>query len=122
LRLIGNVDPQPYKQFNQMFVYRVLHSPMGSFNYEKRKPTIPEIGICWDFLQHPCINRKGEMSICVRFDPELKGVLGSLKDHSIEELWNGEKRMEWLAMHVAGKRGNVPLCSKCEYWGIPIAP
>lgn len=122
LRLIGEVDQTPYEEFNLTFVRRVLHSPLGSFQYRKRTPAIPEIGICWDFLQHPCINRKGDMSICVRFDPEGKGILGNLHEHTLEELWNGDKRRAWLDLHVGGRRGEVPLCSKCEYWGVPIAP
>lgn len=122
LRLIGDVDSAPYKEFGQQFVRRVLHNPMGSFGYVKRQPCVPEIGICWDFLFHPCINRKGNMSICVRFDPEGLGILGNVGEQSIESLWNGEKRREWKALHTAGRRNEVPLCSRCEYWGVPIAP
>jgi radical SAM protein with 4Fe4S-binding SPASM domain len=122
LRLIGELDQAPYEKFGQRFVRRVLHNPMGSFGYVRRSPCIPEIGICWDFLQHPCINRKGDMYICVRFDPYGAGRLGNVADQSIEELWNGEQRRRWLALHVAGRRDEVPLCSKCEYWGVPIAP
>jgi len=122
LRLIGNVDPKPYEHFNQLFVRRVLHSPMGSFEYQKRQPTIPEIGICWDYIQHPCINYKGDFSICVRFDPERVGVLGNVANESLSDMWYGEKRAKWTALHVAGKRGGVPLCSRCDYWGVPISP
>lgn len=122
LRLIGDVDQSPYEEFGQQFVRRVLHQPMGSFGYVKRTPCVPEIGICWDFLQHPCIDRQGNMSICVRFDPEGLGVLGNVRDHTLDELWNGEKRTAWKACHVAGKRNEVPLCARCEYWGVPIAP
>ena len=122
LRLIGDVDQGPYEKFGQRFVRRVLHNPMGSFGYVKRTPCIPEIGICWDFLQHPCINRKGDMFICVRFDPTGTGRLGNVTEQSVEELWSGEKRRHWLDLHVAGRRNEVPLCSKCEYWGVPIAP
>lgn len=122
LRLIGDVDQKPYEEFGQMFVRRVLHAPMGSFDYVKRRPCIPEIGICWDFLQHPCINRKGDVSICVRFDPEGLGVLGNLHTNTLEELWNGLKRQTWKRLHIQGRRDNVPLCRKCEYWGVPIAP
>lgn len=122
LRLIGEVDAAPYEEFNQQFVRRVLHNPMGSFGYVKRQPCVPEIGVCWDFLMHPCINRKGDMSICVRFDPEGAGILGNVQDHAVEELWNGPKRREWMALHVGGRRNEVPLCSRCEYWGVPIAP
>jgi MoaA/NifB/PqqE/SkfB family radical SAM enzyme len=122
LRLIGAVDQNPYEEFNQQFVRRVLHAPMGSFDYIKRTPTVPEIGICWDFLSHPCISRKGEMSICVRFDPDGLGTLGNVREQTLEELWNGAKRRQWLSRHVAGKRSEVPLCSRCEYWGVPISP
>lgn len=122
LRLIGNVDPTPYEGFNQLFVRRVLHAPMGSFDYVKRSPTIPEVGICWDFLGHPCINRKGDVSICVRFDPERLGVLGSLREQSLEEIWNGPRRAAWKQLHVAGRRNEIPLCSRCEFWGVPTAP
>ncbi len=122
LRLIGEVDQTPYEKFGQRFVRRVLHNPMGSFGYVKRSPCVPEIGICWDFLQHPCINRKGDMYICVRFDPSGLGRLGNVSQQSVEEMWNGEQRRHWLALHVAGRRNEVPLCSKCEYWGVPIAP
>lgn len=122
LRLIGEVDQKPYEEFGQQFVRRVLHQPMGSFGYVKRTPCVPEIGVCWDFLGHPCIDRRGNLSICVRFDPESVGSLGNVRDHTLDELWNGEKRAAWKALHVAGKRKEVPLCAKCEYWGVPIAP
>lgn len=122
LRLIGNVDPTPYVKFHQLFVRRVLHAPMGSFNYVKRTPAIPEIGVCWDFLHHPCINRKGDVSICVRFDPKGLGILGNMERNTLDELWNGEKRKGWKALHIFGKRADVPLCSTCEFWGVPTAP
>lgn len=122
LRLIGNVDSGPYERFGLRFVRRVLHAPMGSFNYVDRTPTIPEVGICWDYLQHPCINFKGDFSICVRFDPKGLGVLENLKNETLSEMWYGAKRAEWTALHVSGKREAVPLCEKCEYWGVPISP
>ena len=121
LRLIGDVDSEPYRKFNLLFIKRVLHSEMGSFNY-KREPVIPEVGICWDFLSHPCIGRDGKMSICVRFDPKGLGVIGDLNKQSIDEIWNGDKRMEWLEYHKRGRRDKIPLCSYCQYWGVPVAP
>jgi len=107
-----------YEALGLLTVDRVLHSPMGSFSY-KKVPVIPETGICMEMLNHPAINIKGDLSICVRFDPERKGVIGNLNDNTIEELWYGEKRQEWLHHHIRVNRSNVPLCAKCEFWGIP---
>ncbi|MBN2142804.1 SPASM domain-containing protein [Candidatus Woesearchaeota archaeon] len=121
LRLNGNVDRSRYEKFGLIIATRILHSPLGSFNYKKREPTIPEVGICWDFLNHLVINFKGEVSICVRFDPKGLGVIGNAKKESLLNIWNGEKRMKWLELHKRGRRDQVPLCSYCQFWGIPTA-
>ena len=58
LRLNGHVDSERYAAFGLPFATRILHSPMGSFDYQM-PPTVPEIGICLDFLGHLAINQKG---------------------------------------------------------------
>jgi len=118
LRLNGNVDHERYKKLGLIIATRILHSPMGSFNY-KRNPTIPEVGICLDFISHLAINRKGEVSICVRFDPKRTGVIGDANIQSLEDIWNCPKRMEWMDYHKQGLRDKVPLCSNCHFWGVP---
>ena len=119
LRLNGEVDAARYAEFGVPLARRILHSPMGSFRYRKQDPTIPEIGICLDFLNHPAISAQGKVSICVRFDPKGVGVIGDVRTQSLEEIWNGRQRLEWLEHHKQGRRKNVPLCSACEYWGVP---
>jgi len=122
LRLIGNVDSARYEALGCLIIRRVLHAKMGSFNYKKKNPTIPEIGICWDFLHHLCINREGKVSICVRFDPKGLGVIGDLNKETLDKIWNGPKRMEWMEYHKEGKRARIPLCSYCQFWGVPTSP
>lgn len=119
LRLNGDVDESRYAQFGPVFARRALHSAMGSFKYKKASPTVPEIGICLDFLHHLAVNSLGEVSICVRFDPKRVGVIGNANTQTLDEIWNGEKRMAWLEMHKSGKRDKIPLCSACEFWGVP---
>ena len=118
LRLNGEIDTEKYKVFGLVIATRILHSPVGSFNY-KKKPTIPEIGICLDFLHHLAIDTKGKVSICVRFDPNKIGVIGDINNQTLEDIWNSKKRMEWLEYHKLGKRDKVPLCSYCHFWGVP---
>jgi radical SAM protein with 4Fe4S-binding SPASM domain len=119
LRLIGDVDQEKYKPLNTMIISRILHSPYGSFDYKKRKPTIPEIGICLDFLNHLAIDTEGNVSVCVRFDPDKKGVIGNIQQESLLKIWSSKTRLKWKGLHISGKRNLIPLCSKCEFWGIP---
>lgn len=121
LRLIGDVDPKPYEKFGALIIHRILHHPLGSFKYQKKNPTIPETGICRDFLNHLCINREGKVSICVRFDPTELGVIGNANTQTLNSIWNSEKRMKWLEFHKKGQRNQIPLCQKCEYWGVPTS-
>ena len=119
LRLNGNItNVERYEKLGLIYARRILHAPEGSFNYRK-VPTVPEIGICLDFLNHLAINKDGEASICVRFDPKRLGVLGDLKNQSLSEIWNNKKRLQWLEFHKKGKRDLVPLCSYCHFWGVP---
>jgi radical SAM protein with 4Fe4S-binding SPASM domain len=119
LRLIGEVDQEKYKHLGLPIITRTLHSPMGSFNY-KNEPTIPEIGICLDFLNHLAIDVDGNVSICVRFDPKGLGIIGNTKNESLEQMWNSEKRLKWKDLHIKGQRCKIPLCSYCKFWGVPI--
>ena len=121
LRCLGHIEEERWKLYNKLnciITKRILHNPMGSFGY-KKEPVIPEHGICLDFLSHMAINSYGDVSICVRFDPEKKGVIGNVNEQTLEEIWNGPQRMEWLELHKQGKRTEIPLCSGCEFWGVP---
>ena len=121
IRQLGNIGDERLKLYTKtgcMIVNRILHDPMGSFNYTKQ--TIkPEHGICLEMLYHSAIDRFGNVSICVRLDPQCDARLGNLNKQTLEEIWNGDKRNKWLQHHINGKRELVPLCAKCEFWGIP---
>jgi radical SAM protein with 4Fe4S-binding SPASM domain len=97
---------------------RVLHSPMGSFDYQK-EPIKPEFGICTEMLHKLSIDRYGEVSPCVRFDPENKNVIANLYNRSLAALWNSVTREAWVKLHKQGRRDKVPLCKSCHYWGVP---
>jgi len=118
IRCLGNMDLNKYRKFACIMATRILHSPMGSFSY-KKNPTVPEIGICLDFLSHLVIKRDGKVSICVRFDPKGLGVIGDCTTTPLVDIWNNSKRKEWLKYHIEGKRDKIPLCSFCEFWGVP---
>lgn len=117
-RCLGNVDTQKYERLQGIVASRILHHPMGSFGYEK-KVTIPEIGICLDLLSHLVIDRFGDVSPCVRFDPKRVGIIGNANKTSLIDIWGSPERKMWIEYHIRGKRDKLPLCRQCEYWGIP---
>lgn len=119
IRCLGNIDLARYSKLGCIIATRILHSPMGSFQYKKRNPTVPEIGICLDFLGHMVIRRDGKVSICVRFDPDELGVIGDATQNSLLNIWNSQERNHWLELHIKGRRNEIPLCSYCEFWGVP---
>lgn len=118
IRALGKVHLKRYEELKVLIVTRTLHSPMGSFKYKKR-PTIPEIGICLDMLSHMVIRKDGMVSICVRFDPQGLGIIGDCTVAPLANIWSSSKRKEWLRYHTEGKRHKIPLCSFCEFWGVP---
>jgi len=118
VRTLGEMDETRYRELDVMVAHRQLHSPMGSFSYT-HTPTIPEIGICLEALHHLSIQRDGAVSMCVRFDPHRQGVIGNVKDKSLNEIWNGRIRKYYLQEHIRGNRDRIPLCERCEYWGVP---
>ena len=65
------------------------------------------------------MDRLGNIFPCVRFDPTQINKLGNIKDMTLEEAWNGEKRQYLLKEHIKGNRKCSELCSKCQFWGIP---
>jgi len=117
-RCLGSVDKKRWGKLEGTVATRVLHNPLGSFKYDK-SPTIPEIGICLEILNHMAINSFGKVSVCVRFDPKGLGVIGDANSTPLADIWNGHRRKGWIKHHLEGNRNKVPLCSYCDYWGVP---
>lgn len=118
VRALGNVNTGRYVGLCDLIVTRAIHHPMGSFQY-KRIPPKPEIGICLESLNHLAIDRYGNVSMCVRFDPHGDNKIGDVNTQTLDEIWNGNKRTERLQKHISGQRSKDEFCSKCDYWGIP---
>jgi len=118
IRCLGNMDLTRYEELGCIIATRILHSPMGSFKYQKN-PTVPEIGICLDLLNHMVIKSDGRVSICVRFDPHEFGIIGDCATTSLIDIWNCDERRELIQHHIEGRRDKHPLCKTCEFWGVP---
>jgi len=121
-RLLGDVDHRErWERLPGVIATRILHAPEGSRNYRKA-PTVPEIGICLDLLTHMAIDRYGNISLCVRFDPHGYLRVGHVNTTGLDGAWNSEKRKFYVKQHIEGMRDKLPGCSECDYWGCPTSP
>lgn len=121
IRTLGNIDKKRmelYNSLNLLQADRILHSPMGSFEYT-RKTTVPEHGICLDLLSHLTIDRFGDVYPCVRFDPHKENKIGNVLEKPLIRIWEGNERRNLIDKFVQQKREEIPFCSKCQFWGIP---
>ncbi len=119
VKWVGDGDASEYEALGVRVIRRLIHVPDGNYKYAHHLPTVPEIGICLDFLHHPSVDWQGNVYVCNRLDTENKGLLGNLNENTLDELWNGEKRQDWLQAHIIGRRDLAsPLCRGCEFWGI----
>jgi hypothetical protein len=122
VKIVGDLsqeEAKPYEELGVRIIRRLIHVPVGNSKYAHRHPTVPEVGVCLDFLHRPTIDWRGRVFVCNRLDPADLGYLGSLEDSSLGDLWTGEKRMTWLKAHQAGRRDLAsPLCKTCEFWGV----
>jgi pyruvate-formate lyase-activating enzyme len=42
--------------------------------------------------------------------------IGDVKKESVSDIWNGEKLKKLQALHLKGRKNNIPLCKICEEW------
>ncbi len=117
-RCLGDVETERWRELDGVIATRILHNPLGSFKY-KKNPTVPEIGICLEILNHMAISRIGKVSVCVRFDPKGLGIIGDINTTPLVDIWQSAQRKAWIKCHIEGKRDKIPLCSYCDFWGVP---
>ena len=121
IRCTGNIPVEQrklYKELDCIIVDRILHDPMGSFNYT-HPPTISEHGICLEVMSKLVIDRFGIVRTCARFDYNDENIIGNLNEETLLEIWNGKKRQHLLKMHIDNKREHIPFCNKCKFYGVP---
>lgn len=120
VKIVGDADASRYDQLGVPVLHRLIHTPTGNARYAHRRPTIPEVGVCLDALHRPSIDWRGRVFLCNRLDTTDEGFVGCLNEQSLEEIWHGAKRRDWLRLHEHGRRGDVnSLCAACTYYGVP---
>jgi len=119
IKFLGDYHDPEYSEMGLKTLRRTLHNPQGDWDYQNRQELIPEIGICQDLLMKPAIDWRGNVHICNRFDPEGKGIIGNVENASLKSILTGKQRRRYIDLHRLGRRSEVSLCEKCQFWGIP---
>lgn len=60
------------------------------------------------------INYNGQVSACQE-DWSMRNLIGDLNTQTVREVWRGEKRREFIFMHLDGWRWQLDACEKCSY-------
>ena len=120
VRFVGNIqDEDKYVRLGMLPVRRTVHLPEGSIGY-RNPPMVPEHGLCRDLIQTLAIDRFGNISVCVRFDPSGELILGNISEMTLDEAWNSPKRLKMVRLMKQGRRSEIKFCSdSCHFWGVP---
>lgn len=124
LKVVGDmsdVELVPYVDLGVPLMRRLLHIARNNSRYTGGMPAMPEHGMCLDLLHHPSVAWNGDVYLCNRLDSHGAGILGNCYAESLSDIWNGERRAQWVQSHRDGRREDVPLCRDCHYYGIPTA-
>jgi radical SAM protein with 4Fe4S-binding SPASM domain len=120
IKFVGGVQEKNlYEGLPVRFTTRSFHVSDGNYRYNRKHPLIPESMLCADFLGRPAIDWQGRVFQCVKLDVDDSGYLGDLRQNTLDEIWNSEKRLGWMIAHKMGRREITnQLCANCDYWGI----
>lgn len=124
LKVVGDMtdaELQPYINLDVPILRRLIHVPNGSSKYAHRLPTMPEHGLCLDLLHHPSVAWDGRVYLCNRLPTHDAGLIGNLNEESLDAIWNGKLRADYIQAHLEGRRADVPPCKDCLYYGVPSA-
>jgi len=124
LKVVGDMSDEELGEYLQLQVpimRRLIHLPRSNAKYAHRLPVMPEAGLCLDLLHHPSVAWDGRVYLCNRLDTKDAGLIGNLNEESLDAIWNGKLRADYIQKHIEGRRAEVPPCKDCLYYGVPSA-
>jgi radical SAM protein with 4Fe4S-binding SPASM domain len=70
--------------------------------------------ICPEPFSKLAINSDGNVSVCC-VDWSHGAIVGDVRTHSLDEIWNGELLNHIRVSHIRGERSNIGPCAQCQY-------
>lgn len=78
-------------------------------------PYLEEDTPCPFLFERLNIDTRGRVMVC-GYDIAGKTDLGNIRERTIRSIWQGEVFEYYRSKHLAGKGGDIPLCSGCPDW------
>lgn len=80
----------------------------------QKLPTRPKDRTCTMIWERMAVLWNGDVAICGE-DMDGKYLIGNMRDSSIQEVWQGEKMVEYQKLHKKGLFNQIPICEFCDW-------
>lgn len=94
----------------------LTYGQLSGAGYSKETYLPPEDRVpCPYPFERMVILAGGNVTFC-NFDVSDDYFMGNVLEHSIEEIWRGNKFESWRELVLSMRFEEVPLCKKCDDW------
>jgi len=93
----------------------------GSSPNKKTNKKLPSLGFCQYPFTQLNITANGKVSHCCA-DLQFALPMGNINNQSIKEIWHGKPFNRIRNKLLQNKRSELPMCSKCDFYGIKKVP
>jgi len=91
---------------------RRFHNWAGEIEEIKIPKKKHKIG-CTLLMEQMVLLPNGDITICCN-DLNSKAIIGNINENSFMNIYNGDKRREYLKLHLQGKKDEIEFCKGCE--------
>ena len=109
------MDPNKFKKFWEQYVDNVGLVELVNWDTYNNTTAMAGHGPCNYLWERMYVWFDGTCNPC---DTDYKSelVLGSLKEKTIQEIWNGEEYKKLRELHTNKKRSSFYPCDRCPEW------
>ncbi|HUU27755.1 MAG TPA: radical SAM/SPASM domain-containing protein [archaeon] len=85
--------------------------PLYNWPWSGQESCVP--APCPKIIQEMFFVVDGKAVLCC-WDSQERGVIGDVRESTVQEIWTGETNRRYRALLAEGKRGEIVLCSRCD--------
>jgi len=101
--------------WNKLKIQPVIESAQYN-NRPNRAPAVPIFLPCRSLFSDLVVLQDGQViSCCFAADPDPDLVVGDALRENLLNIWHSDKFRKIRSLHNAGKRSEIPICSRCTF-------